>query len=79
MKITRAELLDKLQRAFEIEEVMVGFLTDLAGPHALASKIPEPDRQKVHKMLAIIHADTLDHRKIVAGMIEDLSEKPRGA
>ncbi len=73
MKIAKAELLDKLKRAYEMEEVMAGLLTDLAGPHVLTSKIPVQDRQKVHKMLAVIHADTLEHQKIVSGMIKNLS------
>jgi hypothetical protein len=79
VKITKTELLDKLQQAYEMEEVMADLLTELAGPHVLASKIPEQDRQKVHKMLAVIHADTLKHQKIVSGMINDLSGGSLGA
>ena len=78
MKISKEELLDRLKRAYEMEEVMAGLLTDLAGPHVLTSKIPEQERQKVHKMLAIIHADTLEHQKLVSRMIKRLSGGPRG-
>ena len=78
MKISREQLLDRLKRAYEMEEVMVGLLTDLAGPHVLTSKIQEQDRRKVHKMLAMIHADTLRHKKIVAKMMENVSEGSLG-
>jgi len=78
VKIAKAELLDKLRSAYEMEEVMAGLLTDLAGPHVLTSKIPEQDRQKVQKMLAIIHTDTLGHQKVVSSMIKRLSEESRG-
>jgi hypothetical protein len=73
MKIAKEELLDRLRRAYEMEEVMAGLLTDLAGPHVLTSKIPEQDRQKVHKMLCIIHTDTLEHQKVVSSLIRRLS------
>jgi len=79
MKITETELLDKLQQAYEMEEVMADLLTELAGSHVLTSKIPEQDRRKVHKMLSMIHADTLQHQKIVVGMIDDLSGGSLGA
>ena len=78
MKIGKKALLEQLKRAYEMEEVMAGLLTDLAGPHVLTSKIPEQDRRKVHKMLAVIHADTLEHQKIVFGMIQDLTGRTRG-
>ena len=78
MKIGKEELLDRLKRAYEMEEVMADLLTALAMPHVLTSKIPEQNRQKVHKMLAIIHADTLKHKKIVSGMIKNLSGEFRG-
>ena len=73
MKIGKEELLDRLKRAYEMEEVMTDLLTDLTGPHVLTSKIPEQDRQKVHKMLSIIHTDTLGHQKVVSSMIKRLS------
>ena len=73
MKIGKEELLDRLKRAYEMEEVMAGLLTELAGPHVLTSKIPAQDRQKVQKMFTIIHADTLRHQKVVSSMIRRLS------
>ena len=73
MEIAKAELLGKLKSAYEMEEVMADLLTALALPNVLTGQIPEPDRQKVHKMLALIRRDTLEHKKIVSGMIEDLS------
>jgi len=73
MKIGKEELLEKLKKAYEMEEVMANLLTALAMPHVFTSKIHEQDRQKVHKMLAIIHADTLKHKKIVSGMMKNLS------
>jgi len=74
VKIPREELLDSLKKAYEMEEIMADLLTALALPHVLASKIPEQGRQKVQKMLSVIHADTLMHQKLVSGMIKHLSE-----
>ena len=73
MKLRKKEWLDKLKRAYEMEEVMAALLTDLAMPHVLTSKSPEQERQKVRKMLALIRADTLEHKKIVAEMIRTIS------
>lgn len=78
MKIDKEALLDSLKKAYEMEEVMAGLLTELAGPHVLISSIPEKDKQKVRRMLSIIHADTLEHKKIVTGMIKNLSEASFG-
>jgi hypothetical protein len=79
MAISREALLEKLQAAYEIEEVMADFLTRLAMPHVLTSKIPAQDRRKVRKMLTLIHEDTLKHKKVVSGMIKRLSEESLGA
>ncbi len=73
MKIGSKELLEQLKGAYEIEEVMAGLLTHLAKPHVLASKVPAQDRQKIRRMLSVVHSDTLRHKKIVAGMIRYLS------
>lgn len=74
MTISKIELLDKLRRAYEMEEVMAGLLTDLVAPHVLTTDVPEEKRQKIQKMFALIHEDTLEHQKIVSGMIQHLSE-----
>jgi hypothetical protein len=73
MKINKRELLDRLKSAHEMEEVMAGLLTDLAGTHVLIRKISVQDRRKVRHMLSVIHADTLEHKKIVKKMIKNLS------
>lgn len=78
MKITKEELLDKLKRAYEMEEVMAGLLADLAVPRALILKIQDRDRKKVYRLLSLIHADTLEHQKIVSGIIRDLSGGSHG-
>jgi len=70
--ISKAELLEKLKNAYELEEVMAGLLTELAGSHVLTSKIPLQDRQKVRRLLSIIHADTREHEKLVFRMIAGL-------
>lgn len=74
MGIARAELLDILKRAYEMEEVMADLLNALAVSRVLSSAIPERDRQKTRKMLAAIHADTLEHQKVVSTMIRNLME-----
>ena len=74
MKIPKEELVGRLRRAYEMEEVMADLLTSLAMPHVLTSKISEHNRKKVQKMLSLIHADTLVHQELVSGMIRHLSE-----
>jgi Mn-containing catalase len=74
VKIARAELLAKLKRAYEMEEIMADLLTALAMPHVVTRMIPEQDRRKVRKMLARIHTDTRGHKKIVSRMIQRLSK-----
>ncbi|OGX10999.1 MAG: hypothetical protein A2351_04075 [Omnitrophica bacterium RIFOXYB12_FULL_50_7] len=74
MKIAKEELLDKLRRASEMEEVMAGVLTDLVSPHVLMSEVSEEKRQKIRSLIAVIHADTLEHQKIVLGLLKNLSE-----
>ena len=74
MKITKPELLDKLRRAYEMEEVMAADLLELARPYALKEDVPEEKRNKVQVVLSIIQSDTLEHRKIVYDLIQKISE-----
>jgi hypothetical protein len=79
MKITKAELLDKLRRAYEMEEVMAADLLELAKPYILKEDVPQEKRSKVEVVISIIHSDTLEHRKIVHDLIEKVSEGAYGA
>lgn len=79
MKISKKELLDKLRRAYEMEEVMAADLMELARPYVLREGVPEEKRKKVHAVISIIQSDTLEHRKIVHELIQKVSGGPDGA
>ena len=79
MEMNKEELLDKLRRAFEMEEVMAGTLTALIQAQALAIDIPEAQRRRIHEVLSTIHQDTLRHKQIVSGMMKSVSGGPHGA
>ena len=78
MKIAKTELLDKLRRAYEMEEVMAADLMDLAKPYVLKEDVPEEKRGKVQAIISVIHSDTLEHRKIVHDLIQKVSEDTYG-
>ncbi|MFA5272494.1 MAG: hypothetical protein WC412_09200 [Candidatus Omnitrophota bacterium] len=67
------EFLDKLNRAFEMEEEMVSKLIELCQQESLSAILCGKDRQFVEKTLSIIRYDTLRHKKIVSGIKEGLS------
>jgi hypothetical protein len=73
LKITKAELLDRLRRAYEMEEVMAADLLELAKPFALKDDVPVEKRSKVEAIISLIRSDTLEHRKIVHDLIQKLS------
>ena len=73
MKISKEELLDKLRRAYEMEEVMAADLMELAKPYVLKEGVPEEKRNKAHAVISIIQSDTLEHRKIVHELIQRVS------
>jgi len=75
LKIVKEELLDRLKRAYEMEEVMAADLTDFA--QACVAKddgIPEEKKNKLQAVISIIKSDTLGHRKIVHDLIQKISE-----
>ncbi len=78
MEIAKEELLDKLRRAYEMEEVMAADLLDLALPHILPKNVSEEKRSKVHAVISVIRKDTLEHRKIVHGLIQKVSKGMHG-
>lgn len=78
MKIAKAELLDKLRRAYEMEEVMAADLMTLAQDCVAKSDVPEEKRNKAQAVIAIIKSDTLEHRKIVHDLIKKVSEGTYG-
>ena len=53
MEIAKEELLDKLRRAYEMEEVMAADLLDLALPHILPKNVSEEKRSKVHSLTVL--------------------------
>ncbi|MEI7750548.1 MAG: hypothetical protein WCJ71_00530 [Candidatus Omnitrophota bacterium] len=74
MKIAKEELLDKLRRAYEMEEVMAADLMDLAQACVVQDDVPEEKRNKIQAVISIIKSDTLEHRTIVHDLIQKISE-----
>ena len=64
--------LDKLNRAYTMEEEMAGELIDLCHPKTLPEELSEDVRKRIEGILLSIKADTLRHKEIVAKMREGL-------
>lgn len=60
------EFLDKLNRAYELEEGMSERLIDLCGSTFLPDDLPEEVRKRIEGILISIKSDTLRHKKIVS-------------
>ncbi|MBF0121814.1 MAG: hypothetical protein HQL21_00220 [Candidatus Omnitrophica bacterium] len=58
--------LDRLERAYQMEEEMAGTLIDLCHPKALPEDIPVDVRKRIQTILLSIKADTLRHKDIIA-------------
>ena len=69
----KGELLDKLDRAYLMEEEMAGMLIDLCQPESLPEDLPEETRNRLENVLSIIKTDTLRHKKIVSEIRGNLS------
>ncbi|MCX5705781.1 MAG: hypothetical protein NTZ92_06975 [Candidatus Omnitrophica bacterium] len=71
--MNKKELLDKLKRAYVMEEEMAGMLIDLCHPRALSDDLSEGARKRIEDLLLDIKADTLRHKKIVSEIRESLA------
>jgi len=67
------EFLDKLNRAYMMEEEMAGELIDFCQPQSLPGDLPEKERKLIEGILLGIKADTLRHKKILSGIRGSLS------
>jgi hypothetical protein len=65
-------LLDKLDRAYLMEEEMAGMLIGLCQPAFLPDDLPQEIREHIERILSIIKEDTLRHKKIVSEAREDI-------
>ena len=72
MIIDKNEFIDRLTRAYEMEEDMAGALIDLCEPSVLPTEISNDLRERLRKILLGIKADTLRHKTIVEGILENL-------
>lgn len=70
--MNKSELLDKLNRAYIMEEEMADMLIDLCQPASLPEDLPEDTRKHIERILSIIKKDTLRHKKIVSEIREDI-------
>ena len=64
--MNKEELLDKLNRAYAMEEEMAGKLIDLCHPKSLPDDLSGGARKRIEDILLVIKADTLNHKKIVS-------------
>ena len=60
-----AALLDKLNRAYTMEEQMTGLLIDLCQPAVLPVDLTADVRKRIEGILYSIKADTLRHKKVI--------------
>jgi len=67
------EFLDKLNRAYIMEEEMAGMLIDLCHPESLPADLSESAHKRIKDILFNIKADTLRHKKIVSEIRKDLT------
>ena len=67
------EFLDKLNRAYIMEEEMAGELINLCHPQFLPDDLSKDARKLIEGILLGIKADTLRHKKIVSEIRESLS------
>jgi hypothetical protein len=70
--MNKSGLLDKLNRAYLMEEEMAGMLIDLCQPASLPDDLPQEVREHIERILSIIKKDTLRHKKIVSEAREDI-------
>jgi hypothetical protein len=66
----KTEFLDKLKRAYTMEEEMAGNLIDLCHPGSLPEDLPKETLKRIEGILLSIKSDTLRHKKIVTEIIE---------
>jgi len=59
-------MLDRLERAYRMEEEMAGMLIEFCQPEALPEDLPADARQRIKNILLSIKSDTLRHRDVVA-------------
>lgn len=64
---------DKLKRALEMEEEMVGALVRLCHPDSLPESIPPEPRNRIRVVLHMIQRDTHRHSDIVSRIISEIS------
>jgi len=70
MKFNKEQFLDKLKRAYEMEEVMASVLLDITGSDVYSKDIPFKDQEEITKALLQIKSDTLNHKNIVRSLIQ---------
>lgn len=66
------EFLDKLNRAYLMEEEMASTLIDLCHPKSLSDDLSEDISKRIENVLLSIKADTFRHKKIVSDIREGL-------
>ncbi|MDD5128738.1 MAG: hypothetical protein PHO40_03720 [Candidatus Omnitrophica bacterium] len=60
------EFLDKINRAYLMEEEMAGELINFCLPDSLPGDLPKEDYKRIEGILLGIKADTLRHREILS-------------
>ena len=74
METAKSEIIDKLHRGMEMEEVMTLHLIDACQAEALPADLPDAVRQRVRTLLQTIREDCIRHNRILARMLQQLRE-----
>ena len=71
----KEELLDRLRRAYEMEEKMVVSLIDLLQPELFSEDIDPKKSKQIQNIILSIKKDSSRHESIVGKMIKELKNE----
>jgi len=72
--MTRKELVDKLTRAYEMEETMASMLLEVIQQLLPSIGLSQEKKKRVMELFSSIQSDTLRHKAAVAKVVEQLSQ-----
>jgi hypothetical protein len=78
MAENKDQILDKLSRAFEMEESMGSKLLELCDLKESIPGLAESARQQIQEALNKIQADTIRHKKAIMEILNTLYDSNRG-
>ncbi len=75
MAISKEELVDKLKRAYEMEEIMADILIGLCQFEEGSDNLPDEVRRKIHQTMLVIQKQTWKHRDIDAELLRQIAQE----